>query len=115
MAGRESALLGIGCGGKGFSNRVERLHVRRRVRPRRAANRRLIHHLEFRDRRVAFNSLADVVPVSAGALGLQSLVQNVVKKRGFPGTGYARDGRDRAKRDHNVHILQIVASRTDDF
>src|ERR1700746_3436630 len=64
MAGREYALLRLGQGGEQIANAVERLDVRYRVRPGRAADGRLIHQHDV----VQIVRTIDAVPVRSGGL-----------------------------------------------
>ncbi len=58
MAGRVAAPLGFGRRRKRFANRVERLEIRRGIRPRRASDGRLVHKHDFFEMRVALDAVA---------------------------------------------------------
>ena len=115
MPGSEPALFRFRRGGENFADGVERLQIGRGIRARRPADGRLVHHLDCRERRIAFEPVAEFAPVSAGALGLQRFVEHVVHQRRFPRAGNAGDGHEHAQRDHHVHALQIVAVRAENF
>src|ERR1019366_6215348 len=68
MPGAESALLRFQSGGEKVADRIERLHVRRRIRTRGPPDRRLVNHLHGQDWRVPLDAIAVFAPIPARAL-----------------------------------------------
>src|SRR2546427_8139911 len=95
---------------------VERLHVRDRIGPRRAPDRRLIHQHHVRqrlppvERAHLSHGLAQVLLGAVGAAEprLELAVQHVVHQRGFPRARHPCYGGERAERHAHGHVLQVV-------
>ena len=64
--------------------------------------------------RIAFDAVAKLLETDAGALGLQSFIQDIVNQRGLAGARDAGDGDHGAQRKHDVDIAQIVSVRAED-
>src|ERR1700723_1385019 len=111
MAGGEAAALGVGRVGKNFADRVERFEIGRRIRTRRAANRRLVDDDDFANFGVAFDAIAKFLDAAAVALGGERFVKDVVDDGRFAGAADAGDDSQRLQRNHQVDVLQIVNVR----
>ena len=115
MPRSEAALLGLGRRGENLADRIEGFQVCGGIRARRSADRRLVDHLDGRDRGVAFDAVAEFAPGAAGALRGERFVEHVVDERRFAGTGNAGDGDEHAERDRHVDAVQIVAVRAENL
>ena len=119
-AGGVAALPRSGSVGEDAPDLVVRLHVRHRVRARRAADRALVdeHHVVERlaagercrtRRRVSPRCcLAECSPVS---LRLERAIQHVVHERALARARHAGDRGHRAERDAEVDALEVVLAR----
>src|SRR2546429_2529994 len=108
MPGGVAAAFGVGRFRKSFATGVESFQVRGGVRTRRAPDGRLIHNHHLTDVRIALEAVAKFLNAPANALGRHRFVQNVVHQRGFAGPTYAGHHRERAKRNHDIEVLQVV-------
>ena len=110
-AGAVAALARFREHGEEISNGRENAGVRGGIRPRRAADGRLIDFDDFVDVLGADN-FAVRGGRFGGAIELlgERAVKNVVDECGFARTRYAGDDGEQPKRQRNVHVLQIVST-----
>src|SRR5690606_26118537 len=113
--GLVAAHLRLGRLGEEVADAVEHARVRRGVRPRRAADRRLVdvhdlvEVLEARDALVLARHRARAVELLR-----KHLVEDVVDERRLAGSAHARDGREDAERDLGVDVLEVVLAGAHD-
>ena len=123
MARRQPAGLRVGLLGKQGANQIERLDVRERIRPRRAADRRLVDEhdvfeLPGAEHVVEFERvLADrrVVVLLLRQLRRQRRIERLLDERALPRAAHARHQAQHAERKLDREILQIVAARADEL
>ena len=65
----------------------------------------------FGDLRVSFQSVAEFFDTAAVALGPQRAIQHIMDQRGLPGAADSGHDCEHSKRNHEVHVLQIVQRR----
>ena len=107
--GGEAARLRVLGRREQLANRIERLEIGHRIRPRRPADRRLIDQHHVAHELVAFEPLvrADLaIPIALGAL--QRRVEHVVHERRLARSADAGDAGQRVERDLDVDALEVV-------
>ena len=115
VARRQPARTRILGGGKQLADRVERLEIRDRVRPRRSSDRRLVDEHRVGDELGAFEfpKRADaLLPAAFGALDRG--VQHVVHERRLAGSADAGHAGQHVQRDADVDVLQVVLARAEE-
>ena len=108
-SGPVAAQPGFGSLGEEGADRVEDLRVGRRVRPRRAADGRLVDI----DDLVQVPDAREAVVFARVRAGLvqragQGRVQDVVDQRALPGTGHARHAGEPSQGEPDVQVLEVV-------
>src|ERR1700686_2068513 len=118
ISGREAALLRFRQRSKKFADDVESLDIRDRIRPRSAADGRLIDQDDLVKKLVAFNAVpqnragptAVRLPLGRG----QRPIENVMQQRRFSRAGNAGNRHQHAERDFKIDTLQVVRTSAGD-
>src|SRR6516162_381835 len=107
VSGGVAALLAFRLRCKQFTNRIECLDVRHRIRARRASDRRLIDQYDFVDPVGAVDFIHFGARASADLafLGGKGVVQYVVHQCRFPRSGDTGDGDEHAEWDRHINFL----------
>ena len=94
---------------------VEQLDVRGRVRSRRAADRRLIDDDELVELVDAFDAIVLArLAFATHEIAEKRLGDDVVDQRAFAGTARTGDADERAERDFDVDVFEVVVACADD-
>ena len=120
VEGEAAGLVAAGAGllglGVEVADDVEEADVGRRVRPRRAADRRLV---DVDDLVQVLEALDALVGARAHPRAVQlvrdGLVEDLVDQRRLARAGHARDRGERAERHLDGHVLEVVLARADDL
>ena len=113
--GREPAAAGVLGRGEQFADRIERLEIGDGIRPRRAADGRLVDQHDVREQLRALEATEEpdlLVPVALGAL--DPGVEYVVHERRLARAADAGDAGQRVERELEVDVLQVVLAGADD-
>ena len=115
-AGLVAARLGFRQAGEPFADRREGAGIGRRVRARRAADRRLVDVDDLVEMLDAF----DAVVRGGGLAGVveparQRLVERVDEQRRLAAAGHAGDAGEQAERNFGGDVFEVVAAGADDF
>ena len=108
-ASRITALLRERLASEEFADRVERADIAGGIRPRGAADRRLVHHHHVFDLLVA----GDGAMTARGFVGFvfqfaERVVENILNQRGFPRAADAGDADQPVQRNLDIDVLQVV-------
>ena len=111
-----AARLGLGQAGEPFADRREGADIGRRVRARRAADRRLVDVDDLVEMLQALDALErGGVLERAVELARDGLVERVDDERRLAAAGDAGDAGEGAERDLGGDVLQVVAARADEL
>src|SRR5437762_11152676 len=95
---------------------IEHPGIGGRIAARSAANRRLIDDDNFVERFLAFyGAMSARTFFGAKPMTEQSPPQDVIHQRAFTGAAHDSDAGERAQRDSDVDILQVVLGSAEDF